>query len=74
MIATILAAVAGVLVLGAVAAAVLWLVLGTERVVDELDAEQAARSTEGPYRVHPAPDDDLMDVAEAFTDHTGRAL
>ena len=72
MIPTILAAVAAVLILGAVAAAVLWLVLGTEQVVDELDAEQAARTTTGPVRVHPA--DDLMDVANAFTDHRGRAL
>ena len=74
MIPTILAAAAAVLTLGAVAAAALWLGLGTERVIDELDAEQAERTTEGPYRVHPAQRDDLMDVANAFTDHRGRAL
>ena len=63
---------AALLILGGTALAVLRLVVETEQDLADIDAEVAARTTEGPVRVHPA--DDLTAIASAVTDHAGRAL
>ena len=49
-----LATVAAGLILGAVALTLIWTVLGVESDIAEMDAEQAARTTEGPSRAHHA--------------------
>lgn len=62
MIPAILGSLAALLILGAVALFVVWTVLGAEREAAELAAELG----------HPA--DDLTRIADAVTDHQGRAL